>query len=469
MNSLSKGIIYTAIPRYFGVFLSIIINSILSRVLLPGDFGIIAIVLVIITFFNILVDLGIGPAIIQRNNETEGDLSSFFSFTFYVGLLLGIIFFFISKPISLFYDNSDLVLIIKSFSLVIFTYSISIVPLAVLRKKLQFRKIGLIQLFAQVMSGIIAISIAYGYHTVHALVLKSVVHSFVVFVLTYFFTRPKLTLFFDLKPLREISHYSFYQFSFNFINYFSRNSDNILIGKFLGMNDLGYYEKSYSLMLMPIQNLTHVITPVIQPVLSKYQDNLSVVYKEYIKLVSFISIIGFPLSIFLFFGSSNIIILLFGDNWFRSIEIFKILSLSVGFQMVMSTSGSILQAINKTKTLFHIGIISSLITVSSILLGIFYFQEVNDVAFMLVIAFITNFIISFFVLINNELKQSVFSFAKIFIPSILTSLILYTVNQFYDCYYDIDNLYIDFTVKIIIYIVIIAPVYIRLKILNLLR
>ena len=128
---------------------------------------------------------------------------------------------------------------------------------------------------------------------------------------------------------------------FNFINYFSRNADNILIGKFFSSSALGYYDKSYRLMMVPVQNLTHVITPVLMPVLSKFQDDKRMVVDAYSKVTKLLATIGFPLSVFLYFSASEIIYILYGAQWEQSIPIFKLLALTVGIQVVLSSTGSI--------------------------------------------------------------------------------------------------------------------------------
>ncbi len=100
--------------------------------------------------------------------------------------------------------------------------------------------------------------------------------------------------------MKKIFKFSAYQYMFNIINYFSRNLDKILIGKYMGMSSLGYYEKSYRLMMLPLQNITHVFTPVIHPIFSDYQhdlDHLATSYEKIIRLLAFywFTIIGVSL------------------------------------------------------------------------------------------------------------------------------------------------------------------------------
>ena len=105
----------------------------------------------------------------------------------------------------------------------------------------------------------------------------------------------KLKYTFGSKSIHEIFSYSAYQFMFNVINYFSRNLDKLLIGKYMSMNSLGYYEKSYRLMMLPLQNITHVISPVMHPVFSNFQDDPLKLALSYEKVIRILAFIGFPI------------------------------------------------------------------------------------------------------------------------------------------------------------------------------
>ena len=110
-KQLFSGVFYTALAKYSGVVISLVISAILARLISPDDFGIVAIATVIIAFFSIFTDMGISPAIIQHKNLTEKDLSNIFSFTIWLGLLLSILFFGASWPISHYYDNKTLLIL----------------------------------------------------------------------------------------------------------------------------------------------------------------------------------------------------------------------------------------------------------------------------------------------------------------------------------------------------------------------
>ena len=103
-KDLLSGVFYTAIAKYMGILVSLVIAGILARLIAPEEFGIVAVVTVIITFFGIFSDFGIGPAIIQNKELLQDDLTHIFSFTIWSGVILTILFFLCSWPISFFYN-----------------------------------------------------------------------------------------------------------------------------------------------------------------------------------------------------------------------------------------------------------------------------------------------------------------------------------------------------------------------------
>ena len=423
-RSIKKGVFYTGVSKYLGVLLTISIGVILARLLRPQDFGIVAIVTVFVTFFNNLGSMGLGMAVIQNQNLDKNDVKHIFTLSLIIGLGLAISFFLLSGIIADFYNTNELITVIRVLSIAVFFFSIQIVPKAISQKALLFKKIGIITVVVQLTTGIIAIFLAYNGWKYYSLVIKSVLDAFFSFILFYYFAPIKIIFPLKKDPLLKISRFSAFQFSFNFINYFSRNSDNFLIGKFLGTSTLGFYDMAYRLMMMPVQNLTHVITPVLLPVLSEIQDNRKLVYSSYLKVVRLLAIIGFPLSVFLYFSAEDIIFIMYGNQWDNSIPVFKILALTIGIQMILSSSGSIFQVLDRTDLLFYSGLLSAIIMVSGILYGVFIGGTLESIGFGLLVAFNFNFFQSFYLLINKALKMNFLYFLKSFLIPILLAILI---------------------------------------------
>lgn len=419
-----KGIFYTAISKYSNVLLTIIISAILARLLTPAEFGIVALVSVFIAFFSLLGNMGIGPAIVQVKELTDLDLSSIFSFSVFMAFFLALAFFLSSDLIANFYNEQDLVPIVRLLSISVFFNILSIVPNALNRKKLRFKEMAVVNILIQVTTGLIAIFMAFNGYSYYSLVIQSVLSGFLGFLIFYLLYPVKISFLIRKEPLRKIASFSSFQFAFNFINYFSRNLDNILIGKYLGNASLGFYNKSYTLMLLPVRNLTHVITPVLHPVLSNHQDDKKYIFNSYCKIIKILALLGFPLSVFLYFAASELILIMFGPQWEASIPVFKILATTVGIQICLSSTGAIFQSVNRTDLLFISGLLSSFFAIVSICIGVFYGKTLEYLGYCLVVAFILNFFQGFYILIKNALGESFITFLKGFIFPIFISAIL---------------------------------------------
>ena len=300
---------------------------------------------------------------------------------------------------------------------------LNIVPNAILSKNKDFKAIGVINVSSNLISGIITIVLAIKGFSYYALVLNSIIRSLLLFTLSYIKCNIKIKKEFKFNSVMKIMNYSIYQFSFSVINYFTRNLDNILIGKFLGAGTLGYYDKAYKLMLYPIQNLTHVITPVLHPILSEYQNEKDVIYNQYIKVIKLLSNIGIFISVYCFFTSKEAIRIMYGNNWDFSIPLFRILSISIVIQMVLSTIGSIFQATGYVNKLFSTGVISAFFTITAITIGI-YSKSLYILTIGIVISFVLNFIQSFYVLITKVFKKSFIDFLKIFKNTVIIGIIM---------------------------------------------
>ena len=127
-NQLFSGVFYTALAKYSGIVISLVIAGILARLLSPDDFGIVAVATVIIAFFSLLTDMGISPAIIQHKSLTKDELSTIFSFTVWTGIGISILFFAASWMIADYYESEILRTLCQLLSVNLFFASATIVP-----------------------------------------------------------------------------------------------------------------------------------------------------------------------------------------------------------------------------------------------------------------------------------------------------------------------------------------------------
>ena len=184
-----SGVMYISLAKYAGLAISMVISFVMARLLEPQDFGIIGIATVIITFINLLTDFGLGPAIIQSDKIDSRDINSIFSFTLVTGIVASGLFFLSANMIGDYYNNQQLVKIIRILPLNILFASLNIVPNSLLLKEKKFKIIAYRTVLINLVTGVFAIIAAYYGYGVYALVLQSVLSAFGIFIINYNYSK----------------------------------------------------------------------------------------------------------------------------------------------------------------------------------------------------------------------------------------------------------------------------------------
>lgn len=412
MDQFKKGIFYTAMGKYSIVVVQLLVTSLLARLLTPSEFGIVSAVNVFLVFFQLLADFGIGPAIIQNKDLDSKEVNSIFSFSLYIALSLSILFIFLGYPMSLFYGNDVYIPISMILAIAVFFYGILVVPQSILLKEQNFKLVNLTTIIGAVVSGVVSITLALLGFSYYSLIIGNTAKAMTLFVVFYLKTDTKITLKFEWAPLKKIFAFSRNQFLFNFINYFSRNLDKLLIGRYISQSALGYYDRAYQVSLYPNQVLTSLVTSVIHPILSEFESEKERIKNVYLRISSLLATLGLPLSVFLFFSAEDIIYFLAGQQWGNSIPVFQILALSVWIQMILSSTGGIFQSGNRTDLLLLSGILSTIFNVAGIVAGI-VIGQIEYVALFLVISFSLNFIQANILLMKVMFKATLREFLAV--------------------------------------------------------
>lgn len=446
-KEITKGVFWIGIAKYSGIAIQLLVTAILSRLISPAAFGTVAIATVVLYFLNILADIGIGPAIVQYKQLTKKHLNSLFTLNTYIAIVLSFALFFLSDAISSYYADVTLIHVCQLMALVILFNALNVVPNALMRRDKRFKTIAYRTIFFQILSGSIAVWGAFHGWGIYALLVSPLLTAIGVFFVNYYNYPLRLVFYLDKDAVKMISSFSIFQFAFSFFNYFSRNLDKLIIGKFFSMTQLGYYDKSYHLMLMPVQNITFVIEPVLHPILSTLQNNKQELSNKNNKLAKIISNISFPIGLVLYFCGGELIKIVYGDRWDAAIPVFKILALSLPLQMIQSTSGAIYQAAGKTNHMFYNGIINTCVTVLGFIIAAVYGRSIEAMAWAWVITLAINFMNSYFILNRYSLKSSVFSFYRTIAPQAVNSFVVFGLMSFLT-YYIVDvNIIVSLAIK----------------------
>lgn len=443
--SLKKAALINGAGKYSRIFFSIIVNAILARILSPADYGIVAVLTVFSTFFSTLSDMGFGVAIVQNKKLTQNDIDNIYSFTVYISFGLMIIFSILSFPIASFYNNNIYIPLSMLLSVSLLFDAMNMVPNGILNRNKEFLVIAIRTVIVYVIGAGITVILALKGFRYYSLAIQAIITSVGTFLWNYATTRPKFKFKFKMESIEKVFNYSAYQFAFNFVNYFSRNLDNLLTGKFMGNAQLGYYNKAYDLMLYPVNNLTGVVTPVLHPILSDFQHDINIIYKKYIKVFKILFCVGAFIAPLCYLGGKEIISLMYGNNWGESVICFQFLSIAILPQMLNSSASGVFQAIGNTRLLFWNSCINTLLTIIAILIGVFGGRDIVSLSAAVSIAYLCQFFTVFYMLIKMGMGIKWSRFLNDILPDLVLLLGMELATILYP--FSIKNIFISFISK----------------------
>jgi len=392
MNLTTKtiqGVGWAGISQITRLLLQLGITALLARLLTPNDFGLLAMVVVFTNLVMIFRDFGLTAALIQRKGLTEEHLSSSFWINVLTGLLLAFLLVVLAPAIAYFYRENRLTPVIMVLASTFFISSFGIVQIALFTKGLNFKPLAIIEMLAVAISGIAAVVLAFSGFGVWSLVWQQIISSFVrvIFLWSFSSWRPKLL--FRWQRVKELLGFGLNLTGFNFANYFNRNFDNLLIGKFLGANPLGFYNLAYRLLLFPLSNISSVIGRVMFPSLSAIQDDKSKVRYAYLKATCYIAAVTFPLMMGLLVVAPEFIRVILGPQWERSIFLVQILALVGLVQSINTTVGWIYNSQGRTDIELRWGGFVAIILTVSFIIGLRWNVEGVAIAYAMATVLLT--------------------------------------------------------------------------------
>lgn len=350
--------------------LSMVSVAILARLLGPSAYGLMGMAALILTFLANFRDLGTAGAIIQRPHVSKRLLSSLF----WVNCLLGVILFLAglaaAAPAARFFHEPKLFSILQAISVTFCLTTVGSVPNALLARRMAFDKIAIGDFVSALLGYCVAIPCAFAGLGVWSLVIGNLAGAAAGTTLYWTFSRWHPSWEFDVAELRSVSRFSLNLAGSGVVNYFSRNADNVVVGRILGSNQLGYYQMAYNLFLFPMQNVTSVIAQVLNPAFSKIQDDNERFRSAYVRSCMLIGLVTFPLMAGLGVVADPFVRTLLGEKWAQVIPILAVL-VPVGFcQSIQSTTGQIYIAKGRTDLMFRWSLYATSIFVASFLIGV---------------------------------------------------------------------------------------------------
>jgi PST family polysaccharide transporter len=365
-----RGGAVTIAAQWVKFCLQMVSMVVLARLLSPQDFGLIAMVMVVTGFVTRFKDMGLSSATVQNAEINHAQISTLFwiNVAFSFGMMLIIVA--LAPAITWFYGEPRLTWITIVLASGIVFGGLTIQHQALLRRQMRFgvlAVVDIISILVSVLTGIVAACYGLRYW---ALVIMQLMTAVTQVIAVWFACRWRPGFPVCGSGVRGMLAFGGYITGFNLMNYFARNGDNLLIGKFWGAGQLGFYTKAYGLLLLPLGQITYPITSVAIPTLSRLQNDPDQYSRYYYRAINTIAFITMPIVAMLAALSHEVITIVLGKQWTDSAIIFKVLAFAAVFQPIWSTLGWIYVSLGQTKRLMYWGLVMVPLIVISFVIGL---------------------------------------------------------------------------------------------------
>ena len=356
--------------RFFSFIVQISFTLILVRILVPGDFGIIAMVMPVIAVFSTFGELGLTNAVLQREKVTARQLSTLFYISLGVSFILSALLFVSAPMIERFYNAPQVLPVTRIFSLVFLASGLSALQVSILQRDLRFGVMVAADILSQVISGVVAVFMALNGWGFLALAWRSVLQPFISTAVIWTGSgwlpgRPEWS-----NEVRSMLGFGGYSAGFNLFNSVARRLDNVLIGWRYGHAELGPYAVSYRLFFAPNQMITMPLGQVVIPALARLASEPERFKRWYLYIVRLMSLLIFPPFFSLSLFSPEIVHVVLGDKWGAAVPIARWLLPIAAVQCVYATISWIMLAVGRADRRFQWGVVATIVFAISFVVGL---------------------------------------------------------------------------------------------------
>ena len=355
--------------------IGLLATMVMARLLTPRDYGLIGMVTVVTGFLTIFKDIGLSRATIQRNVLTHDEASSLFWINGAVGVGIALLTAAIAPVIARFYGEPRLTNITIALACGFLVSGFSVQHQALLRRRMRFGILAANDVFSITLASVVGITMAFERMSYWAIVGNQLTFTISGAVLAWTVCRWRPSLPKRSTPVREMLAFGGNITGFTVLNYFSRNTDDLLIGRFWGSQQLGLYAKAYQLLLFPLNQINLPIGGVAVPTLSRLVDEPERYRAAFARTLDKIVLITMPLVVFLMVCSDWLIAVVLGSQWVGAANIFMWLAIAGFVQPIGYTTGWLFTSQNRTGELLRWGVMSSVLAVGSIAAGVHWGAE----------------------------------------------------------------------------------------------
>ncbi len=368
-KSATIGAVLLGGSRFISVGMSIISTIVVARILTPMDYGIIAMVAPAMGLAYLFQDLGLGQAAIQSPKLTDRQSNSLFWLNLTFSSVVTILLVAAAPFAAWFYGSKEAGYITAASAANVLVSGAAIQPTALLTRQLRFKALSAIDI-ASASAGLISTIVT-------ALILRSYwalwIGSFVAVLANLLLVmlsnswRPSYP---SMQGAGDMMRFGANMTGFNLFNFFSRNADNILIGRVWGATQLGLYDRSYRLMTFPLQNINAPVSRVMLPILSRLHDQPDRYRRAFLSAFQAVILATVPGIAIACATSDRLVEFLLGERWAVAAPIFFWLSIAGFLQPIGNALGLLFMSSGRSRAMFHWGIVSAIVLVAAFCIGV---------------------------------------------------------------------------------------------------
>lgn len=440
---LKRGTAVSILGQLFRTALQITSVIVLSRLLPPSDFGVIAVSLAIISIGGVFTDIGLTAATVQARQISQSVLSTLFALSSASGVSIFVLLYFLSGSLTEIFGGEVPANVIIINALTIPILALSSQHNALMQRSMKWVEIQIIGFFAQLIGFvfslfyIIYIEVNY-FGVIYGYVLTAATQS----VLIAFAARWLPGLHFRPSEAAAAIRLGAYLSAFNFLNFAHRQFDNVAVGAFSGSIEAGYYSRSYALFTLPIAAIVWPLNPVLVSALSRLQDEPERALLEYQKILVPIQYLVSMGAALMFLSAENLSSIVFGPGWGPTAEIIRVLSIVLILQPVYTSVGAFFIAFGNTRRKFLAAIPASVVYIIAFVIGARWGGFGTAVAYLIAMSLVTPFWLWAAI---SPLKIKLFRFIEPFIPAYM--LAVFPLLNFYFSI-DFQNYFLDFSLDL---------------------
>ncbi|AWV89308.1 lipopolysaccharide biosynthesis protein [Bradymonas sediminis] len=365
-----QGGVLTAVAQVAISLLNISATLVLARLLLPEDFGLFGMVIVITGFLDMFKDLGLSMATVQREDITHAQVSKLFWINAGISTGLTAITVALAPLVVWFYDDSRLLPITLALASGFLLSGLGIQHKALLKRQMRFMALAIVDFIAVAMSVGLAIWAAWQGLSYWALLVQQLVMAVVGTIGAWVACRWRPSLPRRDTPIGELLKFGGNLTGFSLINHFSRNLDDILIGKVWGATSLGLYQKAYDILMLPLRQINQPVASVAIPMLSRLVGQPERYRRSYLRILDKLLMITMPLGALMIATADWIVLLVLGENWLPAADIFRALGIGMFTQPIGNTTGWLFISQNRTGHMMRWGIVGSVLSMIAFVAGL---------------------------------------------------------------------------------------------------